>query len=385
MNAREIARAATTARDKVLESLAPIRAALDVGEKANPALLAALPKAAAADDDQTALLVFRDAAGAAGALRPMPVPVPEVTGDRPRRLLSLAGKGGTLLSIGGVLLLAGEGGIAKSPLALHVALSMAAQRLPYGGLHGGLFTGSGGPALVATYEDAAPVVADRLRKLAEVADDGLDDALEHVHVLDLAGWPLYGPHEGGLYNARPAELAGWAVLDDAVRHVKPRLVVIDPALAAYAAEANHAAAVREFVTALTLMATREQCGVLLVAHSTKEARRTARSHYDPFDPGHVAGSTHWTDAARGVLTLTYDQRRDADPGARVLAVSKANYGPARLAVMVDPLRSRATDASKGEIVGFTNAGTTWDTWKAKADGDGNTKVATNSAGKVERI
>ena len=378
MNAREIARAATTACDKVLESLAPIRAELDADEKANPALLAALPKAAAADDDQAALLVFRDAAGAAGALRPMPVPVPEVTGDRPRRLLSLAGKGGALLSVGGVLLLAGEGGIAKSPLALHVALGMAAQRLPYGDLHGGLFTGSGGPALIATYEDAAPVVADRLRKLADVAG-GLGDALEQVHVLALAGWPLYGPGEGGLYNARPAELEGWAVLADAIRSVKPRLVVIDPALAAYAAEANHAAAVREFVTALTLIATQAQCGVLLVAHSTKEARRTARSHYDPFDPGHVAGSTHWTDAARGVLTLTYDQRKDHAPGARVLAVSKANYGPARLAVTVDPLRSQAKGAGKGEIVGFTGAGTTWDTWKAKADGN------TVAAGKVQPI
>lgn len=384
MNAREIARAATTACDKVLESLAPIRAALDVDEKANPALLAALPKAAAADDDQAALLVFRDAAGAAGVLRPMPVPVPEVTGDRPRRLLSLAGKGGALLSVGGVLLLAGEGGIAKSPLALHMALGMAARRVTHGDLHGGLFTGTGGPALVATYEDAAPVVADRLRKLADAAGDRLDEALAHVHVLDLAGWPLYGPDEGGLYNARPAELAGWAVLDDAVRRVKPRMVVIDPALAAYAAEANHAAAVREFVTTLTLMATRAQCGVLLVAHSTKEARRTARSHYDPFDPGHVAGSTHWTDAARGVLTLTYDQRKDADPGARVLAVSKANYGPARLAITVAPIRSRATDAGKGEIVGFANANATWDTWKAKADSNGNT-VATNSAGKVRPI
>ena len=30
---------------------------------------------------------------------------------------------------------AGEGGIAKSPLALHVALSMAAQQLPYSDLH----------------------------------------------------------------------------------------------------------------------------------------------------------------------------------------------------------------------------------------------------------
>ena len=36
------------------------------------------------------------------------------------------------------------------------------------------------------------MVADRLHKLAAVAPD-LKAALPHVHVLDLAGWPLYGP------------------------------------------------------------------------------------------------------------------------------------------------------------------------------------------------
>ena len=95
------------------------------------------------------------------------LPVPEVTGKRPDRLLSVAAKKGALLSVGGVLVLAGEGGIAKSPLALSISLAMAAgPGNTYGGLHGGLFEGIGGPTLVASYEDWPAVSADRLRKLA---------------------------------------------------------------------------------------------------------------------------------------------------------------------------------------------------------------------------
>ena len=132
--------------------------------------------------------------------RAAPCPVPKVTGKRPVHLLSVAGKKGALLSVGGVLVLAGEGGIAKSPLALSIALAMAARPdgAAYGDLHGGLFEGIGGPTLVASYEDWPAVSADRLRKLAAKWWTGRDTdigtaALERVHVLDLAGRPLFGP------------------------------------------------------------------------------------------------------------------------------------------------------------------------------------------------
>ena len=282
----------------------------------------------------------------------------KVTGDRPERLLWCAGKNGALLSHGGVLVLAGEGGVAKSPLALSVALGFAA-RDGYGDLQGGLFGGAGGAVLVASYEDWAAVSADRLRRLAAAwwpaPNQTGDVALDRVHLLDLAGAPLFGPVAPGdgaaLYNARPGPLDGWSALWEEAERIDARLVVIDPALAAYAGNANEAAPVRDFMSALAERARALRCGVLLIAHSRKDARNAKQP--DPFDPGNVAGSSHWTDAARGVLTLTWDK----EPGARVLAVSKANYGPARLLVTVDPVRS-----PHGEIVGFTNgAGAAWDT------------------------
>ena len=297
------------------------------------------------------------------------VPVAEVTGNRPERLLHCAGRNGALLSVGGVLVLAGEGGIAKSPLALSMAAGMAARPDgSYGPLHGGLFEGTGAPALIVGYEDDPAVSADRLRKLAAAWwPTGDAPALRRVHVLHMAGRALFGPAAGELYGARPGTLPGWAHVWDEAARIGARLVVIDPALSAYVGDANAAAPVRDFYSALTEAAEAARCGVLLVAHSRKDARGKP----DPFDPGNVAGSTHWTDAARGVLTLTW--KNDAETGSRVLAVAKANYGPSRILTAVDPVRSQ-----HGEIVGF--AGGPWQT-PAQHAADGKERN-TNGSGKV---
>ena len=58
-------------------------------------------------------------------------------------------------------------------------------------------------------------------------------------------------------------------------------------------------------------------GVLLVAHSTKGARR---ADADDDDPGVVAGSMAWWDRARCVLVL-----KRADGGVWRLRVAKSNY------------------------------------------------------------
>ena len=317
-----------------------------------------------------------------------PVAVPDVTECRPERLLSAAGKGGALLTVGNLLVLAGEGGIAKSPLSLAVALGMAdrhARRQTHGGprtgaaieaggygdLHGGLFEGAGGPALIVTYEDTAGDVAYRLRTLAGKwwpTGDRARAALANVHVLAGVG-PLFGPApsqdgEGpAFYNARPGPLDGWADLWRGASGIDGlRLVVIDPAMAAYVGNANDPGPVREFYGALAERAAALQLGVLLVAHTNK-ASRTNRSSQKPdvYDPGAVSGSTHWTDAARGALHLAYDPDDDDRAGARVLAVSKANYGPSRIRVDLDPVRDKY-----GEICGFGADGG-WHKGAAKPD------------------
>ena len=87
--------------------------------------------------------------------------------------------------------------------------------------------------------------------------------------------------------------AGWWNLWSEARRIKPRLIVIDPALAAYVGEANAAAPVREFLTALATEAAQLNTGVLLLAHSNKAARSSKHQKPKPedlLDPGQVGGT-----------------------------------------------------------------------------------------------
>lgn len=290
---------------------------------------------------------------------PEPVPVPRVQSDLPKRLLWAHGKSGAVLSAGTVAVLAGEGGIGKSALAGSIALGIAMQPDgEVGDVSGGLFEGVGGKVLLASHEDGLGVTAWRLRKLAGNAGEkkAASEDLARVHLLDLAGWPLFGPSDAGrgaLYNARPEPLAGWSYLWSAADRIGPRLVVIDPALSAFVGEPNAAAPVTEFLVSLADAAKKRRCGVLLLAHSTKAARAPRTEKPDPFDPGHVSGTAAWTDRVRGVLAFTWEKEQ----GKRVLAVSKANYGPARIQIGLEPIRD-----PRKSIVGFKARGT----WGEKA-------------------
>ena len=273
-----------------------VEAALADREAAARAAVAAALVAGDARGAREARSGFDALRAAVEAARRPPVRAAVVTdapADRPQTLLGAAERGGSILTAGNVLVLAGEGGVAKSPLALTVALGMADRLalgvagrhlIPFGDLHGGLFAGAGGRALVVTYEDTAADVAFRLRTLAahwwdETEPARVTAALCNVHVLADPG-PLFGPvaafgGEGSaLYTARPGPLEGWADLWRAADECGPnlRLVVIDPAMAAYADDQNAAAGVREFYAALRREARARALGVLLVAHTNKTSR-----------------------------------------------------------------------------------------------------------------
>lgn len=294
------------------------------------------------------------------------LPVPRVQSDFPKRLLWAHGKSGALLSAGTVAVLAGEGGIGKSALAGSIALGIAMQPDgEVGDVSGGLFEGVGGKVLLASLEDDPGVTAWRLRKLAGNAGEkkAASEDLARVHLLNLASRPLFGPSDAGrgaLYNARPEPLAGWSDLWSEADRIGPRLVVIDPALSAFVGEPNAAAPVTEFLVSLADAAKKRGCGVLLLAHSTKAARVPRTEKPDPFDPGHVSGTAAWTDRVRGVLAFTWEKEQ----GKRVLAVSKANYGPARIQIGLEPIR----DDPGQSIVGFKARGL----WGEKAPAAGDT-------------
>ena len=292
--------------------------------------------------------------------------------ERPATILTAAGKTGSVLTVGNVCLLSGEGGIAKSALALSLAVGIAHLGHNERGEICGLFDGRSGPALLATFED--PPAETRWRShclIGHLTKDPISQqrTLSRVHVLALAGRPIFGPkEEGGRYNERPGRLAGWWHLWSEARRIKPRLIVIDPALAAYVGESNAAAPVREFLTALATEAAELNTGVLLLAHSNKAARSSKNQKPKPedlLDPGHVGGSTAWTDGVRGVLAMAWKPGGGA--GERALTITKANYGPARITCDLDAIRQDKKAQDKGAIVGFRSYPSGWDTIGGNSD------------------
>ena len=305
---------------------------------------------------------------------PAPVTVRNVTGDPPAPVLSIprhdGRRDGAVLSVGTVAT-AGRCRRCCQDHALPCRCALTAAATPDGADRpacGGALIVAGGPVVMASYEDALPVIRDRVLRMVERGAH-LVDGLDRLHLLDLAGWPLYGPPDGMGYSAPPAPAAGWAPLWSAVDTTGARLVIVDPALAAFTGESNAAGPVRSFIGALAGEAAKRRAAVLLIAHSSKAARGPDAR---PYDPGQIGGSSHWTDGARGALSLT----RDADaPDRHRLAIVKANYGPSHVSAALSAGRT-----DRGALVGLYGAAT----WQHGAPAEA-TAAASNGAGRVAGV
>ena len=181
----------------------------------------------------------------------------------------------------------------------------------------------------------------------------------------MSGHPLFGPvdrvgGDTGFYNQRPDRLPGWDYLWEAANDIRPVLIVLDAATDAYTGDANQVPQVASFMVDLRTTARKAEwvCGFMLVAHSTKAARKNAQK-FDPFDPGRLAGSAAWTDKARGVVGFMWDGREGSQAGDRVLSILKANYGVARILCRPTP-RQR----EDGRVMAFEA-----ENWKMPDDKD----------------
>ena len=95
--------------------------------------------------------------------------------------------------------------------------------------------------------------------------------------------------------------------------------------AAFTGDANAVVPVRQFVGALAAKARDIGAGILYICHGTKASRARDAS---ADDPGRVAGSAAWVDAARAAITLQATHDKDGKATGPALFIAKANYAAA---------------------------------------------------------
>ena len=234
---------------------------------------------------------------------------------------------------GRAALLAGDGGLGKSRLALRLAAGIASAEPDW---LGGITTAEGSrrrllrsdsPAnvVIATWEDDLDEFDRRLAAIGmHAATDG------RIKFVDMAdNGPLWAPLRSGHVSSMASLTTAGEKLREYAESVEARLLVIDPLAAAYAGDENVRGLVRAFLSSWDAWGRRNGCAVLFVGHTPKGVSRTS-------------GSTDWRNAVRNLWSLEYQYPPKAGPtemteekAVLTLECEKRNYGPKPPVVYLD--------------------------------------------------
>lgn len=223
------------------------------------------------------------------------------------------------LPAGCVCLLAGVGGSGKSRLALQLAVHLCLGRkvwLP-GELSLKLDVESGSPVMYASWEDDIPEARRRVKAICnqlEIDAQRLNGRL-HFSLEDSAFWSFpQSPQAPGEATLRLEALM------DRVTSERCRLVILDPAAAAFGGNENNRQQVRAFLGRLGRWAADAKVSVLIISHPSKPTAAGKQLY---------SGSTDWWAASRAVWSLAHTdyQTEDGDKlQAPTLQLVKSNYG-----------------------------------------------------------
>ena len=234
---------------------------------------------------------------------------------------------------GRVALLAGDGGLGKSRLALRLAAGIASADTDW---LGGITTAEGTrrrllridqPAnvVIATWEDDLDEFDRRLAALGK--HEATDGRVKFVDMADHG--PLWAPLRSGHVSSIASLTAAGEKLRAYAESVDAQMLVIDPLAAAYAGDENVRGLVRAFLASWDAWARRSDCAVLFVGHTPKTVSRTS-------------GSTDWRNAVRNLWSMEYRYPPKAgasdmteEQAALILECEKRNYGPKPPVIYLD--------------------------------------------------
>jgi len=227
-----------------------------------------------------------------------------------------------------VTILAGQGAIGKTLLALQLALACSTSTQWLGGWV------KAGKVLIYSAEEPLRELHIRIDEICEAEQLSLDqlDGLEIINLSNainaslITNHPKSGLIQTGYYDA----------LDDAVKEVRPVVVIVDNRSMVVDADENSRVVASFFIRAMGLIADRYGCAVLVLAHPSLSGLAQGTG---------TSGSTGWMNAARSFLYMrrpkedggrTGSYRGDdpgvpemgdhgADDGVRELVNNKANY------------------------------------------------------------
>ena len=234
---------------------------------------------------------------------------------------------------GRTALLAGDGGLGKSRLALRLAAGVASGDPDW---LGGITTAEGArrrllevasPAnvVIASWEDD---LDENDRRLAAIGKHGATEG--RIKFADMADHgPLWAPLRSGHVSSLASLTLAGEKLRAYAESVEATLLVVDPLAAAYAGDENVRGLVRAFLSSWDAWARRSGCAVLMIGHTPKTASPTS-------------GSTDWRNAVRCLWSMEYQYPPKATSRAMteeravlLLECEKRNYGPKPPIVFLD--------------------------------------------------
>jgi hypothetical protein len=215
----------------------------------------------------------------------------------------------SLLPLGNVTLLGGDGGMGKSLLAmqLHIACNTGTQWL-------GLDIEQGSSLYMSAEDDRDEVH----RRAAEIcAAEGIDLASAYrANMIYRAGQDaVMAIEKNGLLVPTPF----FHQMEASVAAVGPQLLILDNQADVFTGNENNRSLAKHFIGLLRGLCLRHECSVLLLGHPSLSGMASGSG---------MSGSTAWSNSVRSRLYLHAPDANDSDDkNVRILEVMKANYGP----------------------------------------------------------